>query len=422
VLAADDRLRVALTLGADRSGNEQGSASGRMAAARVEVERRIAPPLRARFGSSATLTHYDAGVPAHGPSDITLTAEYPEHEDLIAGAYADVVWRPNPRLEIVPGLRADLYTWRRLSPVIIYDAYGNLLPAPPPRRAVPALDPRLAARFTVHPRVAVFAQIAQAHQGPSFYVPVPGVEPSSFPSGLQSALQTSAGVEVALPAEITATATGFRNTFDNVNDFGTCTLYQGEIDVRSGCLDERRSGQAYGLEVFVRRPLTRAVGGWISYTLSRTEDEFPTFDFGKQATSTRSIPTPFDRTHVVNVVASCDLGRGWRAGARLLAYSGAPYYIYDYLGVYRSANLVPPTAIPSNLAIDRFPWFYRVDLRLEKRWPLGRTGYLAVVAEGLNVTLQREPINVSCGADGTACSPVMGSPFAIPSIGVEGAL
>jgi hypothetical protein len=55
--------------------------------------------------------------------------------------------------------------------------------------------------------------------------------------------------------------------------------------------------------------------------------------------------------------------------------------------------------------------FYRVDVRLEKRWLFGAQRYLAFVAEFMNVT----------GSTETFGDSVFG-PVVIPSLGLEGGM
>jgi hypothetical protein len=112
-----------------------------------------------------------------------------------------------------------------------------------------------------------------------------------------------------------------------------------------------------------------------------------------------TLPSAFDRTHVLNVAAAVDLGRGWRAGARFTFYTGAPT---------PAGQAATATGIP-NGEPARDPAFYRLDLRLEKRWTLQKSRWISFVAETLNTTLHKEIVsNVEIG------------PIAIPSLGVEG--
>ena len=112
----------------------------------------------------------------------------------------------------------------------------------------------------------------------------------------------------------------------------------------------------------------------------------------------------FDRTHVVNLIGAYDLGRGWRAGARVVAYSGWAYSTTTIDG--------PPNA--------RMPPFYRLDLRLEKKW-VKPWGHVSFIAEWLNVLLRKEDIGVTsenCPAGQAYCPQEIG-PSTVPSLGVE---
>src|SRR5262249_47357335 len=108
-------VRLATTLGIDRSANEQGSARSQLGGTRVELDQWLSRSFRLRTGSDVMFTHYDAGVPNGAPATQRAFDEvYPEHEDLVTGAYADVLLRPAPSVDLVPGVRADLYEWHRL--------------------------------------------------------------------------------------------------------------------------------------------------------------------------------------------------------------------------------------------------------------------------------------------------------------------
>ncbi len=108
---------------------------------------------------------------------------------------------------------------------------------------------------------------------------------------------------------------------------------------------------------------------------------------------------------MLNLALAYDLGRRWRAGSRLLFYTGFPAEDVSN-GELRTRH--PP----------RVPPFYRVDLRLEKRWRLGKRGYWAFVVEVLNATLSKEVVDVTCDQGGSCREEKIG-PITIPSIGVE---
>src|SRR5262249_24252238 len=147
----------------------------------------------------------------------------------------------------------------------------------------------------------------------------------------------------------------------------------------------------FGVELLLRRPLSKRLSGWLSYTLSRStrETHFVTAD---GATAIATVPSEFDRTHVLNAIVAYDLGYRWRAGARFVFYTGAPF----------SALLGNVPVPPYNAYRD--PPFFRLDLRLEKRWPLGRYGSIAFVFEGQNVTLSKESTGL-----GIDCTEIVSS-------------
>jgi hypothetical protein len=306
--------------------------------------------------------------------------------------------------------------------------------------AAVGIDPRIATRVTATRSIAWLTTFGVAHQPPSLFVPIPGLTLGRLNGGLQTALQTSQGAEVALPLGFTLTATAFLHDYLGLTD-ATATCLGNGTSVPSGgsdCLAERVNGRAYGVELLVRRDLTARFTGWISYTLSRSTREThglivpslspdlaPPGGAGPAGSRLVAVPLPglqeipaeFDRTHVLNVVGALDLGRGWRAGARVFVYTGRPY------SPQSQGVPVPPF---NSL---RLPPFFRLDVRLEKRWRVLRSGYLSFVLEGMNVTLSKEAIDVQCRPDGSllsgkndTCTPNYIGPVTIPSIGLEGGI
>jgi hypothetical protein len=194
-------------------------------------------------------------------------------------------------------------------------------------------------------------------------------------------------------------------------------------------IDTRTRGRSYGLELLFRRDLTRKLGGFLSYTLSRS-DRF---------TPGGRIVAAFDRPHVLNAALGYDLGRRWRAGGRFVYYSGAPA---DEQGLNEDEDFQgapfpvggPITSV--ELVRDprpaRLPAFYRLDMRVEKRWLVGDRGSsISFVFEVQNVTLNQEVIGLNCSSESTIepsgrqvirqrCDEESIGPVTIPSIGVEG--
>jgi hypothetical protein len=305
--------------------------------------------------------------------------------DVNGGLYGELAWRPSPDTELRPGVRLDAFTSR--SPT-----GTSLLPGDSgTARAATGFDPRLSARWDMTSWLAWVAALGVAHQASNIPLPSPGLQFSQLSRGLQSAYQYSAGAEVKLPLKFTATVDAFLHDYTGIADF-----YESCPAGQSGCTFAARG---VGMEVLVRRRLTERFTGWLSYTLSRTDrDAFY---------QNRWIRTPsqYDRPHVVNVVLAADLGKRWRAGARVMAYSGLPYS--------STTGIVGPPD-------SREPPFVRLDLRLEKKWQaLG--GTLTLVFEWLNALLSKESFGTNCSSVGSTeqCQPNLVGPVTFPSVGVE---
>ena len=295
-----------------------------------------------------------------------------KRRDTIAGGYAELVFQVERWLSVTPGLRVDLF--------FSGDDFA------------PAFEPRVTTRFQLTPKLRAVHSLGLAHQLPSYVVPLPGLQPA-LGSGLQRSVQSSAGVQYALGDEISGSATLFHNAlFGLVDPLGVSRLDDelGGVDP----LATRSVGHSYGLELLVRRDLGARLGGYASYTLSRSTRAF----------SNASGPASFDRTHVLNLAVSYHLGANWRLGGRFVYYSGIPANV-----AYVAAARRPP----------RTPPFVRLDWRLQKRWHFTDGGYLGLVAEVLNTTLGREVVGMSCSAH--ECREESIGPVTVPSLGVEGA-
>jgi hypothetical protein len=364
------KLRAAVTLGLDRTKipDQPRLSYDRMIAARLEASHELSPEATIRGGADMSIDGYRADVrPYSDPDDPqtqTFNSLFPPRNDFSTGAWTDLVLKL-PGVELTPGVRADYYQSGGASAV--------------------GIDPRIASRIAVTDDVHVLHTLGIAHQPPSFLIPVPGLAIGSLQGGLQTSIQSSAGVEVELPESTTAKATVFDNVFLNMSD----SLGVRQPSDENAFLEQRSLGSAIGAELYLHRKLTRRVGGFLSYTLSRSS----------RSVGREHFPSGFDRTHVANAVVAFDLGRNWRAGTRLVFYTGVPSQAPANNG------LIPPSRIANP---PRDPVFYRVDLRLEKRWVYSSKRWLSFVAEVMNATLHKEVLL------GETIGPVT-----IPSVGIE---
>lgn len=399
-------LRVALTLGYDRSsgGGSGGETPDVIESQSIglrtewsealtpEIDARvgadvIASPYRIDLGTTSSYSNGSVGGVGMQSSPFGATASF-RQIDVDGGIYGELVWRPASGVELRPGLRGDAFTSR-------YPNGTGLIPGTPgSSSAAGTFDPRLGARWDITPSIAWIASLGSAHQASNIPLPSPGLQFSQLSRGVQASYQYSTGAEVKLPLKLTATVdaflqdyTGIADLYDSCPNSNTCTF----------------DGRAVGLELLVRRRLTDRLTGWLSYTLSRTDRDVYLPTTPRTGVWERTL-SEFDRTHVVNLALAADLGHRWRAGARLVGYSGLPY---------------STTTGESGTLNAREPPFFRLDVRLEKSWDHVLGGRMTVVLEWLNALLSKESFGTMCSGAPQQCQPVQVGPITVPSLGVE---
>ncbi|MGC4093079.1 MAG: TonB family protein [Polyangiaceae bacterium] len=269
-------LTNSVTLGFDQSHSaDEGNAIDRSLTARTRYQHDFSSRTRLRVGADVTLDGYTTARPKYAdpdnPETVLLETTNPARTDLATGVWSDWVLKPAPGIEVTPGLRLDMFRSRGDSAV--------------------AVDPRISARFRVAPWLTIVHADGIAHQPPSYVIPVPGRALPSLSGGLQQSFQTSAGVEAQLGWDVKATASVFYNAFFNMSDaLATRNSATNQDGPPGSNTDKRTLGNAYGFELFLHRSLSKRLGGFLSYTLSRSMRNFEGQRF----------PSSFDRTHVVN--------------------------------------------------------------------------------------------------------------------------
>ena len=386
--SATGAMRTAVTFGYDRTGSQGFAARSFIFNTRTQAQERLSDVVQVRGGADLLMQTYDfrlgssdgdgGGVPR--PDEAPSSSAAGVQKDVNSAAWIDAPLRVAPRADITPGLRADIFTSRGIGKA----------------RAIPALDPRVTTRIGIGPLYHLGA-VGLAHQPAAFPVPIPALTFAQLRRGLQGGYHLSQGIEAPLPWELTATVTGYLHTYTGLVDLAQqCNVEDPRCDP-SGA-----RGRSVGLEAMLKRNLTKRVGGWISYTLSRSTRD--AYDATIRRLTSRL--SEFDRTHVFNAVVSVDLGKGWRTGGRYTGYSGIPYSTIS--------ELLLPNA--------RTPAFHRIDVRVEKRWVQKEGRSFALTAEMFNALLMKEAIGVTCTGLPPSCEPEEIGPIAIPSLGFEGTL
>ncbi|MDC0739850.1 TonB-dependent receptor plug domain-containing protein [Polyangium mundeleinium] len=306
-----------------------------------------------------------------GELDEAFRALFPSRWDTAVGAWADALVVLSDRATITPGLRVDHYT-----------SMGN---------TALAIDPKITGRFGVGERVRIVPSFGVASQLPGF-APLPALQIGGITGGLQRALQSSFGAEVKLsPIPVEISGSLFRQvTFNLTDPIGS----DRGTNLGAGRFLSRSTGDAYGLELSARGALRKDLLFLASYTLSRST---------RTSKSGLTTPSAVDRTHVAHVALLYDFGKGWKAGVRHVFYSGFPAQEAGSGAVVED----PPRVRP----------FYRLDLRVSRRWKVGQTGFVSLVLDMQNATLSKEVFDVTCARG--ICQPRLLGPITIPQLSVE---
>lgn len=116
--------------------------------------------------------------------------------------------------------------------------------------------------------------------------------------------------------------------------------------------------RSYGLEVLLRKNSGK-LNGWISYTLSRSEQQTP----GRTAAETginngKWYSTGYDKTHNLAVTASYNLNEKWSFGSTFALQSGQPVTYPN--GQYEYGGIIVPSYGARNE--DRLPAYHHLDV------------------------------------------------------------
>ena len=286
--------------------------------------------------------------------------------------YSEFELRVLQNLELQLGLRGDL--WLSGS---AHDA---------------ALSPQFALRYRALHWLELHSAFAFPHNPRTSPIPLPGLNDIALDHGVQGALQAEAGVTVHVTDDTQVDVTGFYHRYLDVVYFELILDCQGNTNPSAAQAvltrqDPRTSicrrsglptadGDAAGMELLLKRALTRDLSGFLSYTL--------TFANATAVDGTRFSPQS-DVRHTLNAVLSYEIGGGFAVGIRVHYRSGKPAVntVYD-LSTDEFTHLRA-----------RLPGFFRLDLRATYRW-LASFGQMEASIGMQNVTASHEATNRDC--------------------------
>ena len=291
------------------------------------------------------------------------------------------------RLTITPQLRLQIMT------------FAGYLGTPSSfSHAYVSPEPRLAVRFALTPRLALKAALGLYSQPPD-----PGAfsrvygNPDLPP---QKATHYLLGGELDVTSTLHVSVEGFYKSLTHLVVNGQAP--GDPVLVSDGI------GRAYGVELLARQQLARNFFGWLSYTLSRSErmdhpgDPWHSFQF--------------DQTHILTVVASKYLPRGFQFGGRFRYVTGTPNT--PVLGAFYDATTDRYTPIAGATLGGRLPAFVQLDVRLDKTFTFDRWRF-SMYLDVQNVSNAKNPEALTYNYDFRISHPVTGLPL-LPILGLRG--
>ena len=260
-------------------------------------------------------------------------------------------------------------------------------------------NPRLQLTYRATRRLAVTAGAGVYGQPPS---PEDMSPVFGNPRVISSrAIHTSAGLSAKLRPTLTFEAVGFyKRYYDLVSRSEAQSPAVGQSLTQDGI------GRSYGVQALLRQEITRGFFGWITYTLSRSERRdhldrsWRLFDY--------------DQTHVLGLLASYDIGRGFEVGGRFRYTTGMPRTPVVDSFLVSPPGLYQPVFGPQNST--RIPAFYQFDMRVEKGFVMQRNK-LSVFLDVQNLTNRRNPEEIIYSQDYQQRNTISG----LPTLAIAGA-
>jgi len=267
------------------------------------------------------------------------------------------------------------------------------------------LDPRFVARFALTETTTLKAGLGLFHQAPD------GAQANDSYGNPDleylHAIHYGLGVEQRILENIEIGLEGFYKEIGNLVVPSERMIERGGEEVPEVYSNEGR-GRVYGMELMVKHNPTDRFFGWIAYTLMRSArvdhpgEDARLFDH--------------DQTHILTVVASLVLGRGWEAGLRFRLASGDPDTPVVASAYDADSDIYWPVYGATNS--DRLPLFHQLDLRVDKKLRFGDVIDAAVYVEVQNIYNRRNAEGYSYSYDYSHRNYFYGLPL-IPSLGIK---
>ncbi len=293
--------------------------------------------------------------------------------------FAELEFRPLDALQITPSLRVDYY--RNI------DRW--------------TFDPRLMARYEVHPGTVLKGGVGYYQQPPAADQ---AVEELGNPKleALRSS-HSSLGIEQTVIDGLSVELAGFYKWLDR-------QVIRNPVffaDPAAPPYINGGTGRILGLELLVKARLG-GFQGWLAYTYQRS--------YRSDGPGAEERPFDFDQPHILTAVGSYRIGWGITAGLRFQLVSGNP--ATPVVGAIYDANSDTwvPLFGPTNS--ERLPLFHQLDVRVDKEFVFDRWK-LALYLEVINLYNQGNAEGFQYNFDYSERQRLTGLPV-LPILGIQG--
>jgi len=325
---------------------------------------------------------------------ITIPNRYASENAAYVSHEADL----SSRFKLDYGLRFSVFSLLGPAQVKTYDSAGDILSTASYGsgefiKTYTGLEPRVSLNFLIDETSSMKASYTRTSQ----YLHLLSNSVTSNPSDLW--VPSSNNVK---PQYADQVAVGyFRNFADNGYEASVELYYknmQNEIDYKNGAdlqlnpdveaLLTYGRGWSYGSEWLIRKKYGK-ITGWIGYTLSRTDEQFPDINNGQP------FPARQDRTHDISVVAIYEYSEAWTFSATWVYNTGNAVTFPSGNYLLEGVRLVPYYTERNGY---RMPAYHRLDL--SATWTLGPHSNINFSIynaydrwNAYSIYFQRDPVN-----------------------------
>lgn len=288
-------------------------------------------------------------------------------------------WHINGSLDLSAGLRLHLFSVLGGAPYYLLDAEGNIIDTQNPAsgqlvKTYTSLEPRLSLKWAVTPEHSLkigysrTSQDIHAIRGSSASMPFDRYTMTSNIVSPEQADQVAAGwTGLTANGDYDFSVEAYYKDIRHVYDYRDGKSFYSEIEIERLLLGGK--GRAYGLEFCAHKNKGRLTG-WLSYTLSWSENKIDGINGGRWYTATN------DRRHDIALVGMYQLSDRWElsaawrynTGQALTAPSakyevdGHTYYYYAERSGYRA---------PAYHRLDLSATYSRRTAKTTQQWAFG---------------------------------------------------